>query len=79
MSKKVVIEVKMHQMVSDDDKYILKFMEEEREMFKTQMIDDLQRSLRFDYEDLIVDDIDFEVLNIINDQTNLDYIGVCSD
>ena len=69
----------MHQMVSDDDKYILKFMEEEREMFKTQMIDDLQRSLRFDYEDLIVDDIDFEVLNIINDQTNLDYIGVCSD
>ncbi len=79
MSKKVVIEVKMHQMVSDDDKYILKFMEEEREMFKTQMIDDLQRSLRFDYEDLIVDDIDFEILNIINDQTNLDYIGVCSD
>ena len=79
MSKKVVIEVKMHQMVSDDDKYILKFMEEEREMFKTQMIDDLQRSLRFDYEDLIVDDIDFEVLNIINDQTNLDYIGMCSD
>ena len=79
MSKKVVIEVKMHQMVSDDDKSILKFMEEEREMFKTQMIDDLQRSLRFDYEDLIVDDIDFEVLNIINDQTNLDYIGVCSD
>lgn len=79
MSKKVVIEVKMHQMVSDDDKYVLKFMEEEREMFKTQMIDDLQRSLRFDYEDLIVDDIDFEVLNIINDQTNLDYIGVCGD
>lgn len=79
MSKKVVIEVKMHQMVSDDDKYVLKFMEEEREMFKTQMIDDLQRLLRFDYEDLIVDDIDFEVLNIINDQTNLDYIGVCSD
>ena len=79
MSKKVVIEVKMHQMVSDDDKYILKFMEEEREMFKTQMIDDLQRSLRFDYEDLIVDDIDFDVLNIINDQTKLDYIGVCSD
>lgn len=79
MSKKVVIEVKMHQMVSDDDKYVLKFMEEDREMFKTQMIDDLQRSLRFDYEDLIVDDIDFEVLNIINDQTNLDYIGVCSD
>lgn len=79
MSKKVVIEVKMHQMVSDDDKYVLKFMEEDREMFKTQMIDDLQRSLRFDYEDLIIDDIDFEVLNIINDQTNLDYIGVCSD
>lgn len=79
MSKKVVIEVKMHQMVSDDDKYVLKFMEEEREMFKTQMIDDLQRSLRFDYEDLIVDDIDFEILNIINDQTNLDYIGVCGD
>lgn len=79
MSKKVVIEVKMHQMVSDDDKYVLKFMEEDHEMSKTQMIDDLQRSLRFDYEDLIVDDIDFEVLNITNDQTNLDYIGVCSD
>ena len=79
MSKKVVIEVKMHQMVSDDDKYMLKFMEEDSELFKTHMIDDLQRSLRFDYEDLIVDDIDFEILNIINDQTNLDYIGVCSD
>lgn len=79
MSKKVVIEVKMHQMVSDDDKYILKFMEEDREMFKTQMIDDLQRALRFDYEDLVVDDINYEIVNIVNDQTNLDYIGTCSD
>ncbi len=79
MSKKVIIDVKMHEIVSDKDKYLIKYMEEEYENVIKQMIDDLQRALRFDYEDLVVDDINYEIVNIVNDQTNLDYMGTCSD
>jgi len=50
-------------LISDDlEKYETDYLIEEPEMAKTQMIEDVQRALRFDYDNLHVKDLRYYVV-----------------
>lgn len=61
MSKKILIKVDFEEVICDE--HDIKYISEEPEMFKKQMIEDLQRSLRFDYETLRVTDLEFVIVD----------------
>ena len=78
MNKEVIINVRLKRVL--DDPLVEKYMISNSEEFKSQMKDDLQRTLRFDYEDLIVDSVDYIITgDKDNNAMILDLDGVFCD